>query len=87
MPIYDKPTRALMRQMVTEMPITPGQVVTREAVLNWFATHYAKIKEGTVAPHLIRLSTNARSRLYYSPKPGEHDVSIGRQPLSLVRPS
>jgi hypothetical protein len=55
MPIYDKPTWALMRQMVKEMPITPGQVVTKEAVLNWFATHYPKIKEGTVAAHLIRL--------------------------------
>ena len=38
MPIYNKSTRALMREMVAKMPITPGQVVTREAVLNWFAT-------------------------------------------------
>jgi endonuclease len=74
MPIYDKPTRTLMRQMVSEMPITPGKVVTREAVLNWFATHYPKIKEGTVAAHLIRLSTNAYTRRYYFPKPSEDDV-------------
>jgi endonuclease len=74
MPIYDKSTRALMREMVAKMPITPGQVVTKEAVLNWFATHYPKIKEGTVTAHLIRLSTNARSRLHYSPKPGEDDI-------------
>ncbi len=74
MAIYDKSTRGLMRQMVTEMPITPGQVVTKDAVLNWFATHYPKIKEGTVAAHLIRLSTNAPSRLHYSAKPGDDDV-------------
>jgi endonuclease len=74
MPIYDKPTRVLMKEMVTEMPITPGQVVTKEAVFNWFATHYPKIKESTLAAHLIRLSTNAPSRLQYSAKPGEDDV-------------
>jgi endonuclease len=74
MPIYDKPTWALMRQMVKEMPITPGQVVTKEAVLNWFATHYPKIKEGTVAAHLIRLSTNAPGRVHYNLKPDQDDV-------------
>jgi len=74
MAIYDKSTRALMREMVKEMPIAPGQVITKEAVLNWFATRYPKIKEGTVTAHLIRLSTNAPSRLHYAAKPGEDDV-------------
>ena len=74
MAIYDKSTRALMRQMVTDMPIATGQVVTKEAVLNWFATHYPKIKESTVTAHLIRLSTNASSRVHYHAKPGEDDI-------------
>lgn len=74
MAIYDKPTRALMRQMVAEMPIAKGNVITRDAVLNWFASHYPKIKEGTVTAHLIRLSVNAPSRIHYSPKPGEDDL-------------
>ena len=74
MAIYDKSTRMLMRQMVDEMPIAAGQVVTRGAVLNWFDTQYSKIKEGTVRAHLIRLSTNAPTRLHYSAKPGEDDV-------------
>jgi hypothetical protein len=43
MPIYDKSTRALMRQMVSEMPIAKGQVVAKDAILNWFATHYPNI--------------------------------------------
>ena len=60
--------------MVAEMPVTPGQVISKDAVLNWFATRYPKIKEGTVAAHLIRLSTNAPSRLHYYAKPGEDDV-------------
>ena len=74
MAIYDKSTRALMRQMVTDMPIATGQVVTKEAVLNWFATHYPKIKEATVSAHLIRLSTNAPSRVHYHAKPREDDI-------------
>ncbi len=63
-----------MRQMVGDMPIAPGQIVTKDAVLNWYSTHYPKIKESTVAAHLIRLSTNARTRLHYQAKPGEDDV-------------
>jgi hypothetical protein len=54
--------------------LTPAQVVTKDSVLNWFATRYPKIKEATVSAHLIRLSTNAPSRLHYSAKPGEDDV-------------
>jgi hypothetical protein len=60
--------------MVTDMPVAAGQVIAKDVVLNWFATHYPKIKEGTVAAHLIRLSTNAPSRLHYYAKPGEDDV-------------
>jgi hypothetical protein len=37
--------------MVTETPITPDQVATKEAFLNRFATQYPKIKEGAVAAH------------------------------------
>lgn len=73
MAIYDKPVRLLMRQMVDEMPVKVGQTITRDDVLNWFATRYPKIKEGTVTAHLIRLSTNAATRLHYSAKP-EDDV-------------
>lgn len=74
MSIYEKATRILMREMVDEMPIAVGQVVTKEDVLNWFAAHYGKIKKGTVVAHLIRLSTNARNRVHFNAKPGEDDV-------------
>jgi hypothetical protein len=74
MAIYDKPVRLLMRQMVDEIPVKPGQTVTKETVLNWFATRYPKVKEGTVTAHLIRLSTNAPSRLHYFAKPGDDDL-------------
>jgi hypothetical protein len=38
----------------------------REQVLDWFQSRYPFVKEGTIAAHLIRLSTNARSRLHYN---------------------
>jgi hypothetical protein len=34
--------------------------------VQWFAQHYPNVKQGTVAAHLIRLSTNAPTRLQYS---------------------
>jgi endonuclease NucS-like protein len=74
MAIYEKPTRGLMREMVSNMPIATGQIVTKEAILNWFASRYPKIKESTLAAHLVRLSTNAPSRIHHRVKSGEDDV-------------
>lgn len=48
------------------MRLVPGQAFTREQAIQWFADHYPNVKQGTVAAHLIRLSTNATSRLQYS---------------------
>ena len=74
MPIYEKPVRLLMREMVNELGLEKGKNLPKEDVLAWFNTHYPKIKEGTISAHLIRLSTNAPSRLHYSAKPGEDDL-------------
>jgi hypothetical protein len=49
-------------------------LVTRKQAIDWFAQQYPKIKSGTVHCHLIRLSTNAPTRLHYSAKPHEDDV-------------
>jgi hypothetical protein len=66
MPLYEKPVRQLMHDMVVDLGLRPGQVVDREQVLDWFQSKYPLVKEGTIAAHLIRLSTNARSRLHYN---------------------
>lgn len=63
-----KPVRLLMQDMVSELGITPGQTFTREQAVQWFARRYPNVKQGTVAAHLIRLSTNVRTRLQYSPR-------------------
>jgi hypothetical protein len=71
MSIYDKPVRLLIRDMISTLAPKTGQQFSKDAAVEWFAQHYPKIKEGTISAHLIRFSTNAPSRLYYSVKPDE----------------
>lgn len=66
--LNEKPVRLLMRDMTVSMDLKPGQPFTREQAVQWFAEHYPNVKQGTVAAHLIRLSTNVTTRLQYSPK-------------------
>ena len=66
--LNDKPVRLLMHDMIASMGLTTGQTFTREQAVQWFAEHYPNVKQGTVAAHLIRLSTNVQTRLQYSPR-------------------
>lgn len=66
--LNEKPVRLLMHDMIASMGLTPGQSFTREQAVQWFATNYPNVKQGTVAAHLIRLSTNVPTRLQYSPR-------------------
>ena len=68
MAIYDRPVRLLIRDMIEELAPQKGQIFSREHAIEWFRKHFAKIKEGTISAHLIRFSTNARSRRHYWPK-------------------
>jgi endonuclease len=74
MPIYDKPVRLLIREMVDALCSSSAQTFTRQQAIDWLAKNYLKIKEGTVTAHLIRFSTNAPSRFHYSAKPGTEDL-------------
>lgn len=64
--LNEKPVRLLMRDMTASMALQPGQSFTREQAVQWFAEHYPNVKQGTVAAHLIRLSTNVMTRLQYN---------------------
>lgn len=66
--LNEKPVRLLMHDMAASMHLTAGQSFTREQAVQWFAEHYPNVKQGTVAAHLIRLSTNVPTRLQYSPR-------------------
>lgn len=72
--IYDKPVWQLMWDMVEEMELQPGQTISRQEVVDWFQSNYSRIKESTISAHLLRLSTNARSRLHYNAKPRQDDL-------------
>lgn len=75
MAIYSMPVRELMKDyMSPALAVSEDTVFTKQQALEWFAKNYPKIKAGTITAHLVRLSTNAKSRLHYSAKPNEDDV-------------
>ncbi len=63
-----------MHDMVNELGIEKDQIISRDQAITWFSTWYPKIKRGTISAHLIRLSTNAPSRIHHHPKPGDDDL-------------
>ena len=65
MPIYDKPVRLLFGDMVQQLGLEKGQVLQREQVVSWFHSHYPKVKDATIAAHLLKMSTNSPSRVHY----------------------
>src|SRR5690554_59021 len=72
--LYDKPVRALMHDMVRDIDLKPDTVISRDRVRSWFRENYPKIKDGTIAAHLLRMSVNSKSRVHYGAKPGEDDL-------------
>jgi hypothetical protein len=74
MPIYEKPVWQLMWDMVEDLNLSQGEILTKDRVLTWFAEKYPKIKKATITAHLIRMSTNASSRIHYGGKPGDDDL-------------
>lgn len=63
--IYDKPTRALLKDMVRDMGLQPGQVFTTSRAVDWFARHYPKLRPGSIKAHLVQAATNDPSRLHH----------------------
>jgi hypothetical protein len=72
--MYEQPVRVIMQEMIRALFTQPGQIVSKDRVINWFREKFPKIKRGTITAHLIRFSTNASSRLYYNARPGEEDI-------------
>lgn len=65
--MYERSVLVLMpEEMIPALAPKLGETFTREQAVSWFADNYPKIKQGTVAAHLIRFSTNAPTRLQYS---------------------
>lgn len=69
--IYDKPVRALIRDMVQDFGLQPGQVITTGRVLSWFQTQYPKLQPTGIKANLVMMSTNDRSRLHHPLRPDD----------------
>ncbi|HET6444008.1 MAG TPA: hypothetical protein VFI27_05445 [candidate division Zixibacteria bacterium] len=70
-PIYDKPVRLLFRDMVDDLRLTKGDVISKQQGIDWFRQNYPKIKSSTVTTLFIKLSTNAPSRPHYHATPDD----------------
>jgi len=64
--IYEKPTRVLLKKMLGEWNLQPGQVFTTSRALEWFAQNYPKLKTNSLRAHLVQASTNDKSRLHHT---------------------
>ncbi|MSO65188.1 MAG: hypothetical protein EXQ85_05225 [Alphaproteobacteria bacterium] len=86
MPIYDRPTKALMKEYA-DGHIKPGQVFEKEPIVKWFAQHYGKIKPITIKLHVDGMSVNSPTRRHHpSVKPTSgHDLffKLGRDQYRL----
>lgn len=63
--IYDKPTRALLKDMIRDMGLQQGQVFTTSRAIEWFGQHYPKLQPGSIRAHLVQAATNDPSRLHH----------------------
>lgn len=69
---YDKPTRALLKDMITDLALQPGQVFTTSRAIEWFSQHYPKLQPSSIRAHLVQAATNDPSRLHH-PSTNESD--------------
>lgn len=87
MPIYDAPTWMLMKRMVDDLPITKGDVVTRQKITHWFQENYPLINTSTVRAHLRRMSTNVESRVNHNASSADDlFYQIDRERFRLYEP-
>lgn len=72
--IYEKSTRVLLKDMLADMGLRPGQVFTTSRVIDWFQQHYPKLQAGSIRAHLVQASTNDRSRLHHTSTNASDDL-------------
>lgn len=86
--MYEKPIRALMRDMVKEFGLQPGQPINSNQVVDWFEKNYPKLKSSGIKAHLVMMSTNDKNRIHYTDKL-ENDLffKIGTGQFRLYEPN
>jgi hypothetical protein len=51
--IYGKPVRTLLKDMLTDWGLKPGQVFTASRAIEWFGQHYPKLKPAGIRPKVF----------------------------------
>ena len=90
MAIYEKSVKLLFKDMIKVLGIKEGDVIKREQFFSWFKQKYPKIRDATISAHLLKMSTNAPSRIHYNVHPkGDDDLlfQIDSQKFRLFDPS
>nr|WP_019366187.1 endonuclease NucS domain-containing protein [Pseudomonas luteola] len=72
--IYDKTTREILKDMLLEWDIQPGQVFTAARALQWFTDHWPLLAKGSIRAHLVQASTNDPSRLHHPSTKASDDL-------------
>jgi hypothetical protein len=71
-PIYNKSTNQLLTEYL-QQNLKQDQAIERDQIVKWFKEKYPKIKPNTVACHIIKFTTNHKTRVHYGAKP-QHDL-------------
>ncbi|MDR6990456.1 endonuclease NucS domain-containing protein [Luteimonas sp. 3794] len=72
--IYDKPTRALLKDMLIDLGLMPGQVLTTSRALDWFGQRYPRLQPNSIRAHLVQAATNDPSRLHHASTKASDDL-------------
>lgn len=62
--IYDKTVNEIMGEYFNQLK--QGDIFTTRDMINYFKNNYPKIKQGTITAHLLKFSTNFKTRIYYN---------------------
>jgi len=81
MPIYEKSTGQLLSEYL-KANYKPGEKIEKESISRWFSENYPKIKQNTVWCHIVKFTTNNRTRVHYKATPST-DYLYQRQDKSL----
>lgn len=72
MSIYEKSTNQLLTEYIKDN-LKPGQVIDKNQIIGWFKSNYPKIKSNTVNCHIIKFTTNHKTRIHYNAGP-QNDI-------------
>ena len=65
MPIYEKSTNQLLTEYI-KSNLKSNQITDKDKIVNWFKNNYPKIKSNTVNCHIIKFTTNHKTRIHYN---------------------